>query len=179
MGQTHGDEEGGLRVLLRARSAVARRRHAVGDPHDEPRRPRARHPLLADGADPNRRAPGEREQQAVHDFALAVRPVVTVWYHQNYGWVGGSGASMAPAREYQAMTRLGTLKHSGDCAVGFMWCPIDDALGSSSILVELPDVLTPATVQVHAQALLAVAAGGGPDTPLALPGVERNPSTSS
>ena len=43
-----------------------------------------------------------------------------------------------------------------------MWCPIDEALGSSSILVELPDVLTPADVQVHARALLAVASD---DTP--------------
>jgi hypothetical protein len=65
---------------------------------------------------------------------------------------------MAPARQYQSLTRLGTVKHSGDCAVGFMWCPIDDALGSSSILVELPDVLTPAEVQAHALALLEVAA---------------------
>jgi hypothetical protein len=64
---------------------------------------------------------------------------------------------VAPARQYQAMTGLGTLKHSGDCAKGFMWCPIDDALGSSSILVELPDVLTPADVQIHALALRAVA----------------------
>jgi hypothetical protein len=67
-----------------------------------------------------------------------------------------------PAKRYQALTGLGTLKRSGDCAVGFMWCPIDDALGSSSILVELPDVLTPADVQAHARALLAVAAGDGP-----------------
>jgi hypothetical protein len=65
---------------------------------------------------------------------------------------------MTPARRYQAQTGLGTLKHSGDCSVGFMWCPIDDALGSSSILVELPDVLTPSQVQRHAQALLDVAA---------------------
>ena len=57
------------------------------------------------------------------------------------------------------MTGLGTLHRSGDCAKGFMWCPIDDALGSSSILVELPDVLTPADVQNHAKALLAVASG--------------------
>jgi hypothetical protein len=114
--------------------------------------------FLADGADPNRRAPSEPEQLAVHNFALSLRPSLTVWYHQNYGWVGGSGASMAPARQYQALTRLGTVKHSGDCAVGFMWCPIDDALGSSSILVELPDVLTPAEVQAHARALLDVAA---------------------
>ena len=114
--------------------------------------------FLADGTDPNRNAPSHPEQKAVYDFALTVRPVLTVWYHQNYGWVGGSGASMGPAQRYQALTKLGTLKHSGDCAVGFEWCPIDEALGSSSILVELPDVLTPADVQAHAAALLAVAA---------------------
>ena len=118
--------------------------------------------FLADGADPNRQALSQVEQQAVYDFALATRPSLTVWYHQNYGWVGGSGASTTPARQYQALTGLGTLKRSGDCAKGFMWCPIDDALGSSSILVELPDVLTPADVQIHALALLAVASGKAP-----------------
>ena len=60
------------------------------------------------------------------------------------------------------LTGLGTLNRSGDCAKGFMWCPIDVALGSSSILVELPDVLTPADVQVHARALLEVASGNVP-----------------
>jgi hypothetical protein len=159
VGQTHGDEEGGLRVLLRARTRpvpdgvtlwVIPTMNPDGLVHDTR--------FLTDGADPNRKAPSQREQQAVHDFALSVRPALSIWYHQNYGWVGGSGASMAPARQYQALTRLGTLKHSGDCTVGFMWCPIDDALGSSSILVELPDVLTPADVQLHAQAMLAVAA---------------------
>ena len=118
--------------------------------------------FLANGADPNRLATSQPEQQAVYDFALAERPSLTVWYHQNYGWVGGSGASTMPAEQYQALTALGTLKHSGDCAKGFMWCPIDDALGSSSILVELPDVLTPAGVRIHALALLAVAAGNTP-----------------
>ncbi len=163
VGQTHGDEEGGLRVLLRARSLpvpdgitlwvvpTMNPDGLIGDTR-----------FLANGADPNRRAPSQPEQQAVHDFALAIRPVLTVWYHQNYGWVGGSGASIMPAKQYQALTGLGTLKRSGDCAVGFMWCPIDEALGSSSILVELPDVLTPTDVQVHAAALLAVAAGDGP-----------------
>ena len=114
--------------------------------------------FLADGADPNRAAPTQPEQQAVYQFAVTVGPALTVWYHQNYGWIGGSGASMGPARRYHAMTRLGALNHSGDCKLGFMWCPIDDALGSSSILVELPDVLTPSDVRLHAEALLAVAA---------------------
>jgi hypothetical protein len=159
VGQTHGDEEGGLRVLLRARSLPLPEGITMWVvPTMNPDGLVADTRFLADGADPNRRAPSEPEQLAVHNFALLVRPSLSVWYHQNYGWVGGSGASMAPAREYQALTGLGRLKHSGDCAVGFMWCPIDEALGSSSILVELPDVLTPAEVQAHARALLAVAA---------------------
>ena len=159
VGQTHGDEEGGLRVLLRARTLPVPEGVTLWViPSMNPDGGVLDTRFLADGADPNRQAPSQPEQQAVYDFAVAMRPALTVWYHQNYGWVGGSGASMVPARRYQALTRLGTLKHSGDCAVGFMWCATDDALASSSILVELPDVLTPADVQRHAQALLTVAA---------------------
>jgi hypothetical protein len=88
-----------------------------------------------------------------------VRPALAVYYHQNYAWIGGSGASLDPAARYQALTGLGVLNRSGDCALGFMWCPIDEALGISSILVELPDVTTPADVRDHTAALLAVAAG--------------------
>ena len=163
VGQTHGDEEGGLRVLLRARSLPLPEGVTLWVvPSMNPDGLMLDTRFLANGADPNRRAPTQPEQQAVHDLALATRPSLTVWYHQNYGWVGGSGASNTPARRYQALTGLGTLKRSGDCAVGFTWCPIDDALGSSSILVELPDVLTPADVQVHALALLAVASDAPP-----------------
>jgi Multicopper oxidase len=160
VGQTHGDEEGGLRVLLRALSLslpegislwVVTTMNPDGLLADTR--------FLANGADPNRQAPSQPEQQAVYDFAVATQPALTVWYHQNYGWIGGSGASAAPARHYHALTGLGTLNRSGNCANGFMWCPIDDALGSSSILVELPDVLTPADVRTHALALLAVASG--------------------
>jgi hypothetical protein len=157
--ETHGDEEGGLRVWLRARTRpvptgitlwVVPVLNPDGLVHDTR--------FLADGADPNRMAPKETEQKAVFDFALAVRPVLTVWYHQNYGWVGGSGNSMAPAARYHTLSQLGVLNRSGNCKVGFMWCPIDDAVGSSSILVELPDVLTPADVQLHARTLLSVVA---------------------
>jgi hypothetical protein len=160
VGQTHGDEEGGLRVLLRAHSLPLPAGITLWVvPTMNPDGLALDTRFLADGADPNRQAPSQPEQRAVYDFALAIHPALTVWYHQNYGWVGGSGASMAPAHQYDSATHLGSLKHSGDCAVGFMWCPIDDAIGSSSILVELPDVLTPADVQLHARALLAVAAG--------------------
>jgi protein MpaA len=159
VGQTHGDEEGGLRVLQRVRSLSLPEGVTLWVvPTLNPDGLALDTRFLANGADPNRRAPGQPEQQAVHDLALAIRPSLTVWYHQNYGWVGGSGASMEPARQYQAVTGLGSLKRSGDCNVGFMWCPIDAALGSSSILVELPDVVTPADVHAHALALLAVAA---------------------
>jgi hypothetical protein len=159
VGQTHGDEEGGLRVLLRVQSMSLPKGLTLWViPTMNPDGLVADTRFLANGADPNRHAPSQLEQQAVYNFALAIRPSLTFWYHQNYGWVGASGASVAPARQYQALTALGTLKHSGDCAAsGFMWCPIDDALGSSSVLVELPDVLTPADVQIHALALLTVA----------------------
>ncbi len=164
VGVTHGDEEGGLRILLRVRSLPLPTDLTLWViPTMNPDGLAADTRFLANGADPNRAAPNQPEQQAVYDFALATQPSLTVWYHQNYGWVGASGASIAPAKKYQELTLLGTLKHSGDCVVrGFMWCPIDDALGSSSILVELPDVLTPADVRTHASALLAVASGRAP-----------------
>jgi hypothetical protein len=163
VGQTHGDEEGGLRVLLRALSQPLPDDITLWViPTMNPDGLFLDTRFLANGDDPNRHATSQVEQQAVYDFALDTRPSLTIWYHQNYGWVGGSGASPAPAAQYQALTGLGTLKRSGDCAAkGFMWCPIDDALGSSSILVELPDVMTPADVQIHAQALLTVASGDG------------------
>jgi hypothetical protein len=164
VGVTHGDEEGGLRILLRVQSLVLPEELTLWViPTMNPDGLVLDTRFLANGADPNRLAPSQIEQQAVYNFALAIRPSLSVWYHQNYGWVGGSGASMAPARQYQELTELGTLKRSGDCVVrGFMWCPIDDAIGSSSILVELPDVLTPADVKTHALALLAVASGHTP-----------------
>jgi len=160
VGQTHGDEEGGLRVALRAQSQpipdgvtlwIVPTMNPDGSVEDTR--------FLSNGADPNRKAPEQIEQLAVYDFALDIQPTLTIWYHQNYGWVGASGASVLPAKRYQDLTGLGNLRRSGDCAKGFMWCPIDHALGSSSILVELPDVLTPAEVQIHAAALLAVADG--------------------
>jgi hypothetical protein len=157
VGQTHGDEEGGLRVLLRARSLPIPAGVTLWFvPTMNPDGLVMDTRFLANGADPNREATAHIEQQAVYDFALDIQPSLTLWYHQNYGWVGGSGASMAPAQHYQELTGLGTLKRSGDCAKGFMWCPIDVVLGSSSILVELPDVLTPAEVRTHAVALLEV-----------------------
>ncbi len=158
VGQTHGDEEAGVRVLLRARSLPVPDDVTIWFvPTMNPDGQRLDTRFLANGADPNRQAPTHLEQHAVHAFALEIRPTLSVWYHQNYGWIGGSGASSVPAREYHAMTNLGPLNRSGDCAKGFTWCPIDAELGASSILVELPDVVTPADVQLHAQALLDVA----------------------
>jgi len=157
--ETHGDEEAGLRVWLRMRTHPVPAGTTVWVvPMLNPDGLLLDTRFLADGADPNRAAPAEPEQKAVVDFATTVRPVLTVWYHQNYGWIGGSGASMVAAERYHTITHLGALNHSGDCKFGFMWCPIDTALGSSSILVELPDVVTPADVQLHADALLTVIA---------------------
>ena len=112
----------------------------------------------SDSADPNRAAPSQPEQNAFLAFARLIRPRLGLYYHQNYGWIGGSGASMAPAQTYQSIVHLDTIKHSGSCANGFLWCPLDTELGSSSILIELPDITTPAMVHDHAHALAAVAA---------------------
>jgi hypothetical protein len=157
VGQTHGDEEAGLRVLLRARQQQLPDGVTLWViPTMNPDGGIADSRLQANGANLNRAAVSEPEQRAVYQFALDVEPTISIWYHQNYGWVGGSGASSAPAQRYQELTGLGTLHRSGDCAKGFMWCPIDDALGASSILVELPDVVTPADVHTHAAALIEV-----------------------
>jgi hypothetical protein len=159
VGQTHGDEEGGLRVLFRLKTLALPDNVSLWViPTMNPDGGFADTRFLADASDPNRGAPSTVEQRAVFDLAMEVRPELTVWYHQNYGWIGGSGSSRRPAQQYQQAVGMDTLNRSGDCAKGFMWCPIDDALGSSSILVELPDVMTPNDVRVHADALLAVAA---------------------
>ena len=98
VGQTHGDEEGGLRVLLRAQSLPLPEGITLWViPTLNPDGVALDTRFLANGADPNRKAPTQPEQRAVHEFALAIRPSLTVWYHQNYGWIGGSGASMTPA----------------------------------------------------------------------------------
>lgn len=157
VGQTHGDEEAGLRVLLRARLEPLPEDVTLWViPTMNPDGGLADSRFQANGANLNRAAVSEPEQEAVYDFALEIEPELSVWYHQNYGWVGASGSSVVPAQQYQALTGLGTLRRSGDCAKGFMWCPIDEALGASSILVELPDVVTPADVKIHAAALMEV-----------------------
>lgn len=160
VGVTHGDEEAGLRVLLRtAASGVPADVTLWVVPAVNPDGLALDQRFLANGADPNRAAPSQREQAALAAFARSVRPRTGVYFHQNYGWVGGSGASMEPAGAYHAVARLGTLNRSGDCEkTGFLWCPIDDELGSSSVLVELPDVVTPHDVHVHTAALAAVLA---------------------
>ena len=159
VGVTHGDEEAGLRVVLRAVHQPWPANATVWVvPAINPDGLALDTRFLANAADPTRAAPSQQEQKALLVFARTVRPKLAVYYHQNYGWIGGSGASMAPAQAYQSVVHLGVVNRSGDCANGFLWCPIDTELGSSSILIELPDVVTPAMVRDHARALAAVIA---------------------
>jgi hypothetical protein len=82
--ETHGDEEAGLRVWLRARTLLLPARVTVWVvPMLNPDGLALDTRFLADGTDPNRKAPTAPEQRAVHDFAVALHPVLTVWYHQN------------------------------------------------------------------------------------------------
>ena len=155
--QTHGDEEAGLRVWMRARRTPVPAGTTVWVvPMLNPDGLALDTRFLANGADPNRAAPAQPEQKAVFDLAVAVRPTLSIWYHQNYGWIGWSGTDERAGQLYHDLTRLGPLYQSGDCKHGFMWCPVDEAVGGSSILVELPDIVTPADVQRHAAALLTV-----------------------
>ena len=65
VGQTHGDEEGGLRVLLSTRTLpVFCGDHAVGRAHHEPRRARPRHPLPGHRRRAEPFGAGQPEQQA-------------------------------------------------------------------------------------------------------------------
>jgi hypothetical protein len=158
--ETHGDEEAGLRVVLHAvRQAVPTNATLWVIPYANPDGLALDTRFLANGADPNRAAPFQPEQRAVLDLARSVHPTTSVYYHQNYGWIGGSGQSMQPARTYQSLVHTGALRPSGSCTAGFLWCPIDVATGSSSVLVELPDIVTPAVVHEHARALLATITG--------------------
>ena len=158
--ETHGDEEAGLRVMRSAlRQALPTNVTLWVVPYANPDGLALDTRFLANGRDPNRSAPLQIEQRAVFDFARSVHPSIAVFYHQNYGWIGGSGRSMQPARTYQSLVHAGALRPSGDCTAGFLWCPIERVTGSSSILVELPDVVTPAIVHEHAAALLATITG--------------------
>lgn len=159
VGVTHGDEEAGLRVILRAAHQPWPANTTVWIiPAINPDGLALDTRFLANGTDPNRAAPSQPEQNALLAFARVIRPHLGVYYHQNYGWIGASGTTTAPAQTYQSIVHLGTIKHSGSCTNGFLWCPLDAELGSSSILIELPDITTPAIVHDHAHALAAVTA---------------------
>ena len=72
VGQTHGDEEGGLRVLMRVRSLPLPEEITLWVvPTMNPDGLVLDTRFLANRADPNRLAPSYVEQQAVYDFALA------------------------------------------------------------------------------------------------------------
>jgi murein peptide amidase A len=107
------------------------------------------------------RAFSEPETRAIRALILAVRPVLTVWYHQPFGLVdrpetGGDAVSRAYSR-----------------VSGLRFAPLAPRPGSmsrwenvrvrpgSSIVVELPGgPLSAAAALRHAEAVLAVAGGG-------------------
>jgi protein MpaA len=183
VGSIHGDEAAGLRVT-RAIRAMRSRIHGVDlwvidsvnpDGLLAGRRQNAR------GVDLNRNfgvrwrrtgPPGSRyyagrraftepESRAVRSLVLRLRPAVTVWYHQPYGYVipPDSRGDAAVARSYGRLTGNAVRNPPGKTYTGTasMW---ENATvpGSTAFVVELPGYALPAKrIAQHARAAIAVA----------------------
>jgi murein peptide amidase A len=108
-----------------------------------------------------RRPLTEPESKAIRDLVLRLRPAITVWYHQPYGYVippdarGDAGI----ARDYGRLTGNAVLNPPGQRYTGTatMW---ENATvpGSTAFVVELPAFPLPQRRIVrHARAAVAVA----------------------
>jgi hypothetical protein len=108
-----------------------------------------------------RRPFSEPESRAVRALVLRLRPAVTIWYHQPYGFVfpPGRGGDTKLVRDYARLTgnpvRTTTgIRYTGTAT---MWqaAKVPD---STAFVVELPGFpLTSPRIRTHARAALAVA----------------------
>jgi protein MpaA len=103
----------------------------------------------------------EPETRAVRDLVALLRPAVTIWYHQPYGFVfpPGSGGSLAIVRDYARLTGNAVRNTTGIEYTGTatMW-QAATVPGSTAFVVELPAYrLSQAGIARHAWAALGVA----------------------
>jgi protein MpaA len=103
----------------------------------------------------------EPESRAVRALVLRLRPVVSVWYHQPYGYVIPplGGADLAIVRDYARLTGNAVRIPPGprDPGMAPTW---ENATvpGSTAFIVELPAfALPPRRIARHARAAVAVA----------------------
>ena len=182
VGNIHGDEPQGLRVIRTIRSMRARI-HGMDLWVIDTVNPdglRARLRQNAHGVDLNRNfgrkwrrngSPGARyyggrkpfsepETRAVRDLVSRLRPAVTIWYHQPYGFVfpPGAGGSLGIVRDYAQLTGNAVRDTTGIEYTGTatMW-QAAVVPGSTAFVVELPAYSLPQRrIARHARAALRV-----------------------
>jgi hypothetical protein len=182
VGNIHGDEPQGLRVI-RAIRKMRSRIHGMDLWVIDTVNPdglRARTRQNARGVDLNRnfdrkwRRNGSRgaryyggpkpfsepETRAVRDLVSRLRPAVTIWYHQPYGFVfpPGPGGSLEIVRDYAALTGNAVRDTTGIRYTGTatMW-QAAVVPGSTAFVVELPAYALPQRrIARHARAVLRV-----------------------
>jgi murein peptide amidase A len=103
----------------------------------------------------------EPETRAVRDLVERLRPAVTIWYHQPYGFAfpPGPGGDLGVVRDYVRLTGYAIRNTRGIVYTGTatMW---EAAVvpGSTAFVVELPSATQPRrTIRRHARAALRVA----------------------
>jgi hypothetical protein len=183
VGNIHGNEPEGIRVIRTIRSQRARIHGmdlwVIDTVNPDGLRARVRQ--NARGVDLNRNfgsrwrrngGPGARyyggrepfsepESRAVRDLVLRVKPAVTIWYHQPYGFVfpPGPGGDLGIVRDYAALTGNAVRTTPGIRYTGTatMW-QAAAVPGSTAFVVELPSSRLPQRrIARHARAALRVA----------------------
>jgi protein MpaA len=177
VGCVHGDEPAGIAVtrsLRGARVPVGVALWLIDTVNPDGLKARTRQ--NADGVDLNRTFPvgwrplggifysgrrplAEPESRAIHRLVLAVRPAVTIWYHQHAALVDDSGGSRAIERDYAR--RVGLPFRRYGTVPGSITTWQDSTYPSdTAFVVELPaGPLSPRSVARHAKAVLALSTG--------------------
>ncbi len=104
------------------------------------------------------KAADQPETQAVQDFIAAIKPALTIWYHQDLNTIGGSSSTAKKYAELAGMTTssVGCTTKCTGTAGAYVKAAVP---GSTSLLVELPasSKVTSAMIARHVTAVLGVA----------------------
>jgi protein MpaA len=118
-------------------------------------------PKSSDNGQYSGEAPADQpETQALESFIQTIQPMITIFWHQDANRVSPGGARPEIPEKYAAIVGLSTA--STPCTAGCTGTAtqyVNHAVkGGTAFIVELPgnDAVTPAMVEQHAEATLAV-----------------------